>query len=201
MLAGSPNKALSAKRLAAAVSYISLSSQDKVHMVTFGEHIKNRSPLVKGKRRYSRILDYLLPIEPEGSTDLNTCLIEYASTCRRPGIAIVVSDLLDAKGYEDGLKALTYRNFDVNVVQVLEPEELTWNQTGTFILQDIETGELKRTSVDVALAEQFRQRVQDFLSGIRDFCGTYGMHYYLFNTQVPFEEFLVDYVAKGTVFR
>lgn len=201
MLSGNPDKALNAKRLAAAISYISLASQDKVHMMSFGDGMKDVSPMVKGKRRYARILNYLMPLEPSGTTDLNTSLTEYAATCRRPGIAIVISDMLDPKGYEDGLKALAYRNFDVNVVQVLEREELSWNQTGTFILQDVETGDVKRTSIDMAMVARFRQRVQDFLTGIREFCDTFGIHYYLYDTQVPFEEFLVDYVAKGTAFR
>jgi hypothetical protein len=170
-------------------------------MIAFTDRITDVSPLVKGKRRYARILNYLTPLTPEGTTDLNTCLTEYATTCRHPGIAIVISDLLDPKGYEDGLKALTYRNFDVNVVQILDREELTWTKTGTFILQDIETGELKRTSVDGALMEQFRQRVQAFLTGIREFCDIYGIHYYMYDTQVPFEEFLIDYVTRGAVFR
>ncbi len=201
MHAGNPNKALNAKRLAAAMSYISLASQDKVHVVSFGERMKDSSPLVKGKRRYASILSYLMPLEPAGATDLNTSLTEYASTCRRPGIAIVISDMLDPKGYEEGLKALAYRNFDVNVVQVLEREELSWTQTGNFILQDVETGELRRTSVDMAMVEQFRQRVHAFLTGIHEFCNNFGLHYYLYDTQVPFEEFLVDYVTRGTVFR
>ncbi len=201
MHSGSPDKALNAKRLAAAIGYISLASQDKVHLMSFGDGIKDVSPMVKGKRRYARILNYLLPLEPDGITDLNTSLAEYAASCRRPGIAVVISDMLDPKGYEEGLKALAYRNFDVNVVQVLDREELSWTQTGTFILQDVETGELKRTSVDMATVERFRQRVQTFLTGIREFCNSFGIHYYLYDTQVPFEEFLIDYITKATVFR
>jgi uncharacterized protein (DUF58 family) len=201
MQAGNPQKVLNAKRLAAAVGYISLASQDKVNMMAFTDHIVDMSPLVKGKRRYSRILNYLLSLNPDGLTDVNTCLTEYASICRNPGIAIVVSDLFDPKGYEDGLKALTYRNFDVNVVQVLDREELEWTQTGTFILEDIETGEIKRTSMDMELLEQYRQRVVAFLTGIREFCENYGIHHYTYDTQIPFEEFLVDYVTRGAVFR
>ena len=107
----------------------------------------------------------------------------------------------EAPNTEEGLKALAYRNFDVNVVQVLEREELSWTQTGSFILEDVETGELRRTSVDMAQVEQFRKRVQAFMTGIHDFCQSFGMHYYLYDTQVPFEEFLVEYVTKGTAFR
>lgn len=201
MDAGTPNKALSAKRLAAAISYISLASQDKVHIMAFGDRMRGASPLVKGKRRYARLLSYLLPLAPHGQTDVNSSLTDYANTCRRPGIAVVISDLLDPKGYADGLKALAYRNFDVNVVQVLDREELAWKQTGNFVMRDIETGEERRTSVDMALLERYQQRVQAFLDGIREVCEKFGMHHYLYDTQVPFEEFLVDYVTRGTVFR
>jgi uncharacterized protein (DUF58 family) len=201
MGAGTPPKEINAKKLAAAMSYISLANLDKVNLIAFADTIIDMSPVVKGKRKYSKVLNYLFGLTSDGETDVNACLSEYASICKQPGIAIVVSDLFDPKGYQDGLKALTYRNFDVNLVQILDHEELAWSQTGTLILRDIETGEIRKTSVDAMLLERYQQRVETFLTGIRQFCSNYGINYYLYDTQVPFEEFLVDYVTKGAVFR
>lgn len=201
MGAGSPVKANNAKKLAAAIAYITLANLDKVDMMAFAENIIDISPLIRGKRKYSRILRYLLSLTPDGTTAVNASLTEYAMTCKNPGIAIIISDLFDPEGYQEGFKALTYRNFDVNLVQILDQEELFWSQTGTFIMHDVETGEIKKTSVDATLLERYRQRVQSFIDEIQAFCSNYGIHYYMYNTQVPFEEFLVDYVAKGTVFR
>ena len=132
---------------------------------------------------------------------MNACLSEYATICRNPGIAVVLSDLFDPKGYQDGLKALTYRNFDVNLIQILDHEELFWSKTGAFLLRDVETGEKRRTSVDTILLERYRQRVETFLADIKYFCSNYGIHYYVHDTSIMFEEFLIDYLTKGAIFR
>lgn len=201
MGAGTPPKIINGKKLAAALSYISLANQDKVSVMTFQDRIVDLSPIVKGKRHYAKILNTLHRLTPEGKTDFNAAVTEYATLSKSPGIAIIISDLFDPKGYQDGLKALTYRNFDLNLVQILDREELAWSQVGTFILRDIETGDIKRTAVDAGLLQQYQQRMQTFLTEIRQFCSNYGVNYYLYDTSVPFEEFIVDYVTKGTVFR
>jgi uncharacterized protein (DUF58 family) len=201
MGAGTPSKADSAKRIAAAVSYICLSNLDKISMAAFTDKIVEISPIVRGKRKYSKVLNYLLSLAPEANTDVNACLTEYASICKHPGIAIVISDLFDPKGYQDGLKSLTYRDFDVSLIQVLDHEELFWSKIGTFILQDVETGEKKVTSVNESLLERYHKQVATFISNIKSFCSNYGINYYVYDTSILFEEFLIDYLTKGKIFR
>lgn len=201
MGSGKPPKVISAQKIAAAISYICLANLDKINMMAFSDRILDISPLVRGKRKYSKILSYLLSLTLDNLTNINACLAEYASICKNPGIAVVFSDLFDPRGYQDGLKALTYRNFDINLIQVLDHEEIFWSKTGTFLLRDVETGEKKRTSVDTALLQRYHQRVAIFLSEIKGFCSNYGIHYYVHDTSIMFEEFLIDYLTKGAIFR
>jgi hypothetical protein len=198
---GNPPKDISAKKIAAAVSYIGLSHFDKISIMAFTNKIIDMRTPIKGKKKYPQVLNFLLSLQSRDTTDVNTCLTEYASVSKNPGIVIVMSDLFDPKGYEDGLKALTYRNFDINLVQILDHEEIFWSKTGNLLLKDIETGEKKVTFLDQALLKRYRKKVETFLATIQSYCSNYGIHYYLYDTRIPFEDFLIDYVTKGTIFR
>ena len=201
MGSGNPPKDISAKKIAAAVGYIGLANFDKITLMAFSDKIVEMRSPVRGKRKYPEVLNFLLSVVPDANTDVNACLSEYASICKYPGIALVISDLFDSKGYQDGLKALTYRNFDIHLIQVLDHEEIFWSQTGTFVLRDVETGEKKVTFLDKRLLELYRKRVNSFLSDIHNFCSNYGIHHYLYDTGVPFEDFLIDYLTKGAILR
>ena len=143
---------------------------------------------------------FLLSLEPSGKTDLNGCLTHYASACKNPGIAIVISDLFDPKGYQDGLLALTHKKFDIHLVQVLDHEERFCTKTGNLLLTEIETGERKATFLDKSLLDCYRQKVESFLTTIQTYCSRYGIDYYLHETRIPFEDFLIDYLTRETVF-
>ena len=140
MQAGLPSKVLSAKRIAAAVSYICLSNFDRVTMTAFADRLIDTKPPIRGKRKYAELLRFLHLLPSESLTNVNECLSEYAATSKYPGIVVILSDLFDQRGFEDGLKALTYRDFDVHLIQVLDHAELFWSQTGTLALRDVETG-------------------------------------------------------------
>ncbi|MDY0095416.1 MAG: DUF58 domain-containing protein [Candidatus Vecturithrix sp.] len=194
-------KETSAKKIAAAVSYICLSNFDKISLIAFADKLLEIRPLTRGKRRYPQVLNFLMSLTPDAETDINTCLTEYANLCKNPGIALVMSDLFDPKGYQEGLKALTYRDFDIHLLHILDHEELAWSRTGTLILQDIETGAKKTTFLDSALVQLYRQKMTGFLTETRDFCHNYGIHYYVYDTSIVFEDFLIDYLTKGAILR
>jgi len=201
MGSGSPSKEIVAKKIAAATSYICLSNLDKIGMASFADTIEGAIPPVRGKKKFPEVLNFLLSLKPTNKTDVNACLSEYASACKNPGIAIVISDLFDPKGYEEGLRALTYRKFDINLIQVLDREELFWSKTGNFSMRDVETGERKVTFLDRPSLERYRKTIDTFISGIQSYCSNYGINYYLYDTRIPFEDFLIDYLTKGTIIK
>ena len=134
-------------------------------------------------------------------TNVNECLAEYAAICKNPGIAIIISDLFDPDGYEDGLEALAYRNFDINLIQVMTHEELFWPKTGNLMLRETETGEKKVAYVDKHLLEVYQKKINGFISAIKSYCGHYGINYFLCDTGIPFEDLLMDYLSMGALFR
>ncbi|MBT8363514.1 MAG: DUF58 domain-containing protein [Deltaproteobacteria bacterium] len=201
MTAGTPCKDITAKKIAAALSYICLSNLDKTGIMAFNNQIVKIKPPARGKKQYLEVLNFFLSLVPSDQTDINGCLAEYAAICKNPGIAIVISDLFDPQGYEDGLKALAYRDFDINLMHVMDHEERFWSKTGNLLLTDCETGEKKATFVDHNLLEIYQKKIDRFISGIKSYCGHYGINYFLCDTSIPFEHLLTDYLSKGALFR
>ena len=201
MEAGNPSKDITAKKLAAALSYICLSNLDKTGLMAFNDKIVEVKSPARGKKQFPEVLKFLLSQKPSAQTDVNGCLAEYASICKNPGIAIIISDLFDSKGYQEGLKVLAYRNFDINLIQVMDHEELFWSKTGNLLLHETETGEKKVTIVDKYLLELYQKKINAFVFNIKSYCGHYGINYFLCNTSILFEDLLTDYLSRGALFR
>ena len=198
---GTPSKDITAKKIAAAISYICLSNLDKTGMMAFNNQIVAIKPPARGKKQYLEVLKFFQSLKPAGQTNVNGSLKAYAAICKNPGIAIIISDFFDPQGYDEGLKALAYRDFDINLIQVMDHEELYWSKTGHLLLNDCESGEKKVTFVDKNLLKRYRKQINAFIAGIKSYCGHYGMNYFLCDTHIPFETLLTDYLSKGALFR
>jgi hypothetical protein len=201
MDSGKPSKDITAKKIAAALSYICLSNLDKTGLMAFNNQIVKIKPPARGKKQDLEVLKFFQSLKPSEPTNINNSLKEYAAICKNPGIAIVISDFFDPLGYEDGLRALAYRDFDINLIQVMDHEELYWSKTGNLLLNECETGEKKVTFVDQELLELYRKKVNEFIAGIKSYCSHYDMNYFLCDTHIPFEKLLTDYLVEGALFR
>jgi uncharacterized protein (DUF58 family) len=197
---GDPPKEIYAKKVAAALGYIGLANLDRVGVTSFTDSLGEPQSPQRGRQVYQSILKYLLALKPEGRTDFNACVSEYAATCKHPGIAIILSDLLDMKGFEKGLEALQYRKFDITLIQVLDREELFPSSSGYLLLNEVETHETKKITLDGTLLKLYREKMDAFLEKIRDYCLGNGTDYYLSDTSIPFEDFLLDYLTTGAFF-
>ena len=201
MGSGTPSKDITAKKIGAALSYICLSNLDKTGLMAFNNQIVKIKTPARGKKQYLEVLKFFESLKPSDQTNLNGSLKDYAAICKNPGIAIIISDFFDPRGYEDGLKALAYRDFDINLIQVMDHEELYWSKTGNLQLNDCETGEKKVTFIDKNLLALYRKKISVFMAGIKGYCNHYGMNYFLCDTRIPFENLLTDYLSKGALFR
>lgn len=143
------------------------------------------------------LLEYMSKISPADTTDFSRSLEGYALRTRQPGLAIIISDMLDSASYERGLLALLYRKFDVVLVQVLDREEISPTAGGTLRLSDMETGRQMKLTVDKPLLSAYRARVGRFLSGLEAFCLKAGVEYLRSSTVVPFEDLVLKYLRQG----
>ena len=223
---GNPPKSDYARRIAAALGYIALANLDRVGVVTFNSDLGDQLPAHRSRRHIFALFDYLSRVRCEGETGFNRSLASFSLRAGRggreraaapaaggptvgpggastgaaagtPAVVVVISDLLDENGFEEGLKALLYRSKDVVLIQVLDVDEIDPRLGGAYRLIDSENGAVKRVTVDSAILEIYRRKVDDFFRGIEDFCLTHGIEYLRTNNQVPVEDLVLKYLRQG----
>jgi uncharacterized protein (DUF58 family) len=192
---GSPTKLDYARRVAAALGYIGLSSYDRVGAAVFGERLRSRLPLVRGRAQSFALFDFLQKAQPEGQTSFARSMREYALRTRRPGIAVVISDFFN-DDYEEGLKTLLSRRFQITLVHVLDDTELHPDLLGDLKLVDSETGEEREISVSPGLLREYQAAVDRFCGGLQGFCRRYGLDYIRTTTSTPFEDLILRYLRR-----
>jgi len=196
---GSPRKIDYARRVAAALGYVGIGSLDRVGVTTFSAGLGGALAPRRGRAQLFHLLEYMSGIRTGGRTDIGRSLEEYALRSRSPGLAVVITDLLDAprSDYRRGLRALLYRRFDVVLVQVLDKEEIAPRESGGVRLTDMETGETLSATVDASLLAAYRRRLSAFFAEAEAFCLKNRIEYLRTSTVVPFEDVVLKYLRQG----
>ncbi|MBM3222631.1 MAG: DUF58 domain-containing protein [Candidatus Tectomicrobia bacterium] len=197
MQVGTPPKLDYARRIAAALGYIGLNGLDRVGAVSFADELGRPMPPQRGRQQIFALFKYFEDLPCQGSTDLNRVLSNYARQSAQGGLAIVLSDLLDAHGYARGLDALAYGRFDVLVIQLVDETELYPPFDGALRLQDIESTQQRRLTVNRRLLERYRQKVLDYFNEIETFCARRNIEYLRASTTIPFEDVVLRYLRRG----
>ncbi|MGH7262418.1 MAG: DUF58 domain-containing protein [Candidatus Rokuibacteriota bacterium] len=188
---GEPTKLRYAARLAAALGFVALVNHERVGVGIVRERVTDGWSPTRGRAQVLPLLGFLADLRAAGGTGLNDGLVNYARRARDPGLAVLISDLLDPGGYETGLRALQERRFDVHVVHLLAPEEMSPSFAGDVRLKDAETGETRELTFDGQASRSYRRRLQEFLDGAESFCRAHEITYHRVTTETPPEEFVL----------
>ena len=192
MTFGTPSKLEYGKRMAAALGYIGLVDLDVVAMTTFAEKLTGQLRPMRGKDQIFTLLSFLENAQPSRETRMDACLKRYALTVTHPGVLIVISDFLVPRtSYEEALKALIYRNFDVNVVHIMSEMELHPTLSGELKLRDAETGDTREITVTDRMLERYQRRLATFCRDLSQFCARSNIAYLQISTSLPFEDLIL----------
>lgn len=214
---GEPRKFDFARQVAAAAGYVALCGFDRVSVTVFpdaspraepGQGLSSaemaaRSALrsIRGKRSSIDFFRNLGALTASGAADLNAALRRGALEARQAGLAIVLSDLLDPSGYETGLSALLGRGFQVNVVQILAPEELSPSNFGDLRLVDAENGAEEEVTFGRYRLKAYQQTVQNYLQRLREYCKARGINCFTVASNTPLQDLLLRQLRQAEVWR
>jgi uncharacterized protein (DUF58 family) len=215
MTFGAPPKFDFARQAAAALGYVALCGFDRVSVIPFpptpanhpsdpAAHVKElaaRGGLrsVRGKKSGIQFFQNLSLLTAGGAANLDESLRRGALEARQPGLAVVLSDFLDPAGYETGLNALIGRGFQVDIVQILSPEELTPMTYGDLRLVDSETGAMQEVTFGRYRLKAYQQTVQNFIQRLREFCQGRGINFFTVSSNLSLEELLLKQLRKAEV--
>jgi hypothetical protein len=227
MTFGEPRKFDFARQVAAAIGYVALCGFDRVSVIPFPDAgcrmpdagaaasgqrpeypgLPNSTELtargalrsVRGKKSAMQLFRNLSALTAAGPANLNEALRRGALEARQAGLAVVLSDFLDPAGYEAGLKSLVGRGFQVDIIQVLAPDELNPATYGDLRLVDSETGAQQEVSFGRYRLKAYRQTVQNFLQRLREFCTAHGINFFTSSSDTNLEELLLKRLRAAEV--
>jgi len=222
MTFGEPRKFDFARQVAAAIGYVALCGFDRVSVIPFPSLDYRRGPdnaprpaeaaqqsaeraargalrSVRGKKSTLTFFQNIAALTAGGPADLNEALRRGALEARQAGLAVVLSDFLDPAGYESGLNALVGRGFQVDIVQILAPDELSPSTFGDLRLVDSETGAIQEVTFGRYRMKAYVQSVQNYLQRLREFSQKRGINFFTASSNTPLEELLLRQLRKAEV--
>lgn len=174
---GTPSKLRAAAELAAALGYIALNEMDRVHLALLQSGSTRRFRPLRTARGALQLSDWLTGLAPQGQTDISAALHAYSAQGSAPGLAVLISDLLDPGGASAGLLALRSRGYDVVVVHLLSRDDLDPPLDGELEIVDSETRGVIAVSVDAAAVEAYRRRARRWVEEQKHLCRSLGAPY------------------------
>jgi uncharacterized protein (DUF58 family) len=173
---GDPPKFDLARHLTAALAYIALADLDRVAVIAFADGILAEFPLTRGKARILSIMKFLEGLEVTGEdTNLTKAAQGLVHRGRRAGLAVVISDLFDEHGFQNGLDQLRFRRFDGHLLQVFDPREADPMLLGDVELVDVETNSMRKVTVTERNVRAYKKLFAEHQTAVRDYCRGYGL--------------------------
>ena len=198
---GEPTKLQYAKQLAAALAFIGLVRADRVRIETIGQKPSDRGPVLRGRHNVWRMLQHIDSIEPGETTSLATGVKNFCIRNPGKGIVLLISDLMDKKGYESALRYFVSHEMDCYVIHLLSQEEIEPEVKGDLKLVDCEDQDIAEITVSAPLLARYQQTLNAFTRGAQEFCTRRGMHYMLANNKLPIADLVGHHLRRRGLVR
>lgn len=213
-----------ARRAAAALTFLGVSSLDRVGIAAFDSTLRDRMRALRGRGHLLNVLRFLdvlagngeaakvsgsepggetpsdsppAPSRASARTDLSAVLRAYQRLNARSGIIFVISDFLDAGGFRTEMKLLARRGFDLNLIQVLAADEMQPEAVGDLLFVDSETGETREITVNDRLVTAYKTALNEYTHGLELFCRSQGIGYTLVSADASFEDLLLKNLIEA----
>lgn len=186
---GSParlSKLRYAEQMVAAIALLLIRQRDAVGLVRYDDELRTVLPARARSVQWRRIVRALL--EPGAGTDsrMGDAVRQAAKLIRRPGLVIVISDLLvDADDMESALRVARAAGHQVTVLHVIDPAERDLDMRGEAIFQDSES-DLQVAATVSDVRDAYRATVVEAIEEWRARLAAIGATYELVPTDAPF---------------
>lgn len=189
-------KSLYAKKLAAALGYVALTHGDRVSVCALQEPPAAPAASLRGLGGIGPLFSHLNSLPSEGETRVGRGLMHYAARSHTPGIAVIMSDFYD-DAWVTGVKALASHRFQIVLIHLVAPEEVSPAMAGELRLRDAETGEANEFSLSPALIDAYQDRFQAFCAGLETAARRYDLSYLRLATDVSLSDALKRMSESG----
>lgn len=185
-----------ARTLAAAISWIFIRQRDAVGLALFAEHVENMIKPGSTNIKLKEIISILENAEPSDTTNCSPAINRVASTLKKRGLTVIISDLMDdADEIIKSLKHLKFNGQDILLIRILDPLEMNFISKNDLDIVDLETA--THLKLDAGSArESFIEGFNDHQKIIDKGCRELTIDYITLSTESPFAEALLKVVEK-----
>ncbi|MCI2429299.1 DUF58 domain-containing protein [Candidatus Acetothermia bacterium] len=192
------DKLLYSVRLAGALAYIGLKELNRVGVFPFARDLARGIAPRAGSSQLHKIFRLLGTLEAAGETALNDALERFAKLPLENGLVVIISDMLDERGYRLGLSHLLYKRFEIVIVQILAQEDIIPPIASEARLVDSESAQ--SFSVGREAVRRYRERLSAYEQELDEFCRARRIRRALISTEQPLERVLLEDL-RGVLFK
>jgi uncharacterized protein (DUF58 family) len=197
---GEPTKFFFAQQLAAALGFVGMCRGDRVKIEFLGTENKS-SPVLRGRSQLWRLLDFVQSVEPRQGFSLTEAVKRFCLRNTGRGIVVLLTDLMDKRGYEPALRLLVGQQMDIFVLHLLSPAEMEPDLKGDLKLVDCEDGDEAEISVSAALLKRYKETLTAFVDQARRFCSQRGIAYMLARSDQSADVLVSQYLRQRGLVR
>ena len=189
-----PTKFRFARQIAGAIGYIALWRFDRVLVAPFNDEVQPGFGPGHGRSEVGPLIHFLTNCRAGGSTNLSDVVARYLHQHPRPGLMIILSDLLSSETIElsASLRAIRSRGWEVTVIQLvddseLEPARLFDSADGSdpVTIVDSESNGTLMITPNRATLDRYEETVTSWLAEVESTCTDQGARYLRLATSEP----------------
>lgn len=221
---GEPGKFLYAQQFTMALGYVGLVNLNRVAVTAIGGRIESgngeggnpdgmptpgqdAAPTLhtirdlRGRRRTHDLARFICSLRPGGGSNFPGHAKRIALARRGRGVMVVISDFFMKEGYEDGLRLLVGRGYDLFAIQCLSPQEVEPDIAGDLRLVDVEDGDRAEVTISAPLLKKYKKNLAAYCGGLREFCARREITALTVRTDTPVDVLLLDYLRRRGLVR
>jgi uncharacterized protein (DUF58 family) len=180
-----------AERLAAALALLLLRQRDAVGLLTFDDEVRGALTPKARMTQWRRVVAMLERMRDDErgaarTSSAGDALLHAARLIRRPGLVVLISDLLtDVDPVDRAVRALRAAGHDLVALHILDPAERELTISGDALFVDPESGDMVPASV-ADVRDAYRATVAEALAEWKGTFARAGGRYEVVSTDQPF---------------
>lgn len=187
-------------RLAAAVCYVGLVRLETVVIYPFSDELGESYRAQGGRHRFAGASDFIGALSTGGRSNFLSTVREFSQRVSTPGLAVVFSDFLDEADCATALQRLASLGHELDLVQLVAPEDREPPWDGELDLEDAETGEVMRVQMDRERSQEYTAAFDEYCRGLEQTVLRHEGRYSRMPTDRPWEDALYGaLMAAGSV--
>lgn len=192
-----PTKFQYAQHVAASLSFLMLHQLDAVGLITHDVKVRSLIPPKANPKHLLNLLRTLETTQPGGETSMAGIWHELATHhLKRRGMIFILSDFFDdIEALTKAMRHLRYRNHEVILFHILDPDELAFPFGKLTQFRNLEFAEDKRMIDARRIREEYLRNFEAFREQLRQTAGNMHIDYHLLRTDRPVDRALGVYLS------